>query len=528
MKHRVFGSLKLGLNLTFRGKWTVRVLTVLLSAVSFLFFALTSMGYFYDRDDLFLRGYRHYLSDHAYVYIENGDQMTDHGFLPLQDVLAFETGLPLPYIRLYPMMIDADSCVEVQYYRGPRRENGFPDYDDPAYHEYQKFMETRPFIGSEYCCVASPSALEKLGVRLVEGRYPQAENEIAVPKEFLEPLVRGGYVNAVAENCFSPHQQFGSNGEMMTFYISDPVYNPPPRAESRVEIATYADLIGKTFPDFGESKEMIATGHFSCDVPPSEAVVTGVLDFDGMPDWDYIRLVFLDRIVRSEAWAQAQDEKGVSCVEGMITKNELTDRQISTLLQLSGQAAERARERYRQDNSDADPSIGAYYTNSLLSLQGSGGFGEFALLFGGIGLFFLIFSVLLNVHLMDAMVELKRKQIGTLRALGGSRGGICALYAVGAVALAALIFVLSALLLTVTYFTFWKDVLYIRVFGVSLVELNVWSFLFLAAISFSVPVLASLIPVRRFLKRPIVEIIRGNGKTTRKAGKDKEKEKGGA
>ena len=47
-------------------------------------------------------------------------------------------------------------------------------------------------------------------------------------------------------------------------------------------------------------------------------------------------------------------------------------------------------------------------------------------------------------------------------------------------------------------------------FGVSLLQFNGWNVLILAVLSFGVPLLCSVVPLRKFLKKSIVDNISGN------------------
>ena len=154
--------------------------------------------------------------------------------------------------------------------------------------------------------------------------------------------------------------------------------------------------------------------------------------------------------------------------------------------------------------------IGAYEANLVLDFKlGQAELAGIAFICG-IGVVFLIFSILLNVHLITALMSMKRKQIGVLRALGAKEGQIERIFLTGTAVLAFLIFLVSTALTVAVYYTIWLTWNYVPHLGVSLFVFNGWNVLILAGLSFAVPLLSALVPLKRFLQKPIVDNISGN------------------
>ena len=115
-----------------------------------------------------------------------------------------------------------------------------------------------------------------------------------------------------------------------------------------------------------------------------------------------------------------------------------------------------------------------------------------------------------SYHLITALMSMKRKQIGVLRALGAKEGQIECIFLTGTAVLAFLIFLVSTALTVAVYYTVWMTWTYVPHLGVSLFVFNGWNVLILFALSFAVPLLSALVPLKRFLQKPIVDNISGN------------------
>lgn len=129
---------------------------------------------------------------------------------------------------------------------------------------------------------------------------------------------------------------------------------------------------------------------------------------------------------------------------------------------------------------------------------------------GGAGLLFGVFSVLLCWHLTTSSLVLKKRKIGVLRALGANEADVRRIVLFEALFVAICTFLLSLLLSLGVFYGVMRSLTYIEQFGVSLLNFTGWNVLILAVFSFAVPLLCTIVPLRRFLKKPIVENISGN------------------
>ena len=128
---------------------------------------------------------------------------------------------------------------------------------------------------------------------------------------------------------------------------------------------------------------------------------------------------------------------------------------------------------------------------------------------GAAGGVLLLFSVLLCWHQMAAMLRLKERSIGILRSLGATEKFVFRLLTGETLFLCGAIFC-AALLGTVLLYHLWlAPATAVGSFGVSFLVFNGWTVLILAALSFTVPLLSTLVPLKKFLKKPVVENITG-------------------
>ena len=97
-----------------------------------------------------------------------------------------------------------------------------------------------------------------------------------------------------------------------------------------------------------------------------------------------------------------------------------------------------------------------------------------------------------------------------LRALGANEADVRRIVLFEALFVAICSFLLSLLLSLGVFYGVMRPLTYIERFGVSLLNFTGWNVLILAVFSFTVPLLCTVVPLRRFLKKPIVENISGN------------------
>ena len=136
---------------------------------------------------------------------------------------------------------------------------------------------------------------------------------------------------------------------------------------------------------------------------------------------------------------------------------------------------------------------------------------EFSILVIGLGagVLFGVFSVLLCWHLTTSSLNLKKRKIGVLRALGAGDADVGRIVLFEALIVAICSFALALLLSLGVFYGFFYELFYIEQYGIAKLNFTGWNVLILAVFSFAVPLLSALVPLRRFLQKPIVENITG-------------------
>ena len=504
------------LRLSLHGRWVTRTFTILLSAMSFMFFGIASTGFTYSTDDLQFRAYKNYMEDKSYFlfmndssgYVSSEISGTDL-LLSNEDVRKIESAIDLPFVSACRDQIDVGYFLDKSYFRGEKYvydENGEIAGETEEYKAYLREVEGKPLdFSAPQVSVGSETAYEELSYRLLAGRYPEGVNEIAVSEEIFEHFVWGGYVDAIAEGCYTL-QEFTFVFETYEAYAWDDSVIPP--KEAGVKINSYEDLLGKTLGHYELKEENPQDAH---ETLPDEVVIVGIVDMSDRPAWPrrYLNVEPFSGILRSEAWLDAQCEAGKLYTEAMVARNfNKSDKLITDSLALTADLTSAAGTRYEGRIDTVQ--IGAYEANLVLDFKlGQAELAGIAFICG-IGVVFLIFSILLNVHLITALMSMKRKQIGVLRALGAKEGQIERIFLTGTAVLAFLIFLVSTALTVAVYYTIWLTWNYVPHLGVSLFVFNGWNVLILAVFSFAVPLLSALVPLKRFLQKPIVDNISGN------------------
>ena len=505
------------LRLGLQGKWVTKCFTVLLSAMSFMLFAIASTAFTFNAFHFQVRGYRNYMADKEYYLFSNSSESTGYSpgseelLLTGEETALIEDGVELNFLAACRDQIDVGYFLDKSYFRGEKYiydENGGIVGETGEYQAYLKEVGEKPlgFSGSKVS-VGSEACYEELNYRLLAGRYPEGVNEIAVSEEIYEHFVWGGYVDALAEGCYTL-QEFTFVFETYEAYAWDDSVIPP--KEAGVKIDSYEDLLGKTLGHYELKQENRQDEH---ETLPDEVVIVGIVDMGDRPAWPrrYPYIEPFSSILRSEEWLQAQREAGKLYTEAMVARNfndsvDVVRDTVSLTLALS----EAAKPRFEGLSPYVDVRVGAYLVNSLTDDLSATNLDDAILLVCGIGVVFLIFSVLLNAHLMTAMTELKRRQVGVLRALGAKEGQIECIFLTGTLLLSAVIFLFSLAATIAVYYGFWQPLTLWSEFGVSPFIFNGWTVLILAGLSFAVPILSTLVPLKKFLKKPVVENITGN------------------
>ena len=507
---------KTAMRLSFRGKWMVRVLTILLSAMSFMFFAIASTAFTFDVFEFQVRGYQNYMMDKEYFLFMNDIANTSLSpsslelLLTNQEISAIENGVDLNFVTSCRNQIDVGYFLDKSYFRGEKYvydQNGEIEEYNNEYKAYLKEVEGRSLAYSvSDVTVGSEATYDDLNYRLLAGRYPEAVNEIAVSEEIYEMFAWGGYVDAVQEGCYTL-QEFTFVFEKYEAYAWDDSVIPPEEAGEKID--SYDDLLGKTLANYELQEENSNERH---ETMPDEVVIVGIVEMENRPAWPrrYPQSSYFSGILRSEAWRQAQREAGKLYTEAMVARNfndsvDVVRDAVSLTLELS----EAAKPRFEGLSPYVDVNVGAYHINSLVDYMIDGNLYLLILIVCGIGVVFLVFAVLLNAHLITAIMEMKRKQIGVLRALGGSERRVRAIYLTGTAVLGLCIFLLSLVFTVAVFYGFWQKMWEFSSFGVSPFVFNGWNVLILAVLSFAVPLLSALVPLKRFFKKSIVDNISG-------------------
>ena len=148
----------------------------------------------------------------------------------------------------------------------------------------------------------------------------------------------------------------------------------------------------------------------------------------------------------------------------------------------------------------------------VLVLVGNGVLNERVIILAGTaaGILFGIFAVLLCWHLTSSSLDLKKRKIGVLRSMGANEADVKRITLFEALFVAMCSLILALVFSLAGFYGFLQPLSFYADFGVSLLQFNGWNILILAVLSFGVPLLCSVVPLRKFLKKSIVENISGN------------------
>ena len=352
--------------------------------------------------------------------------------LPVRDISAIENGVDLNFVTSCRNQIDVGYFLDKSYFRGEKYvydQNGeIEEYTD-EYKAYLKEVEGRSLAYSvSDVTVGSEATYDDLNYRLLAGRYPEAVNEIAVSEEIYEMFAWGGYVDAVQEGCYTL-QEFTFVFEKYEAYAWDDSVIPPEEAGEKID--SYEDLLGKTLANYELKEENRQTEH---ETMPDEVVIVGIVEMEDRPARPrrYPQPSYFSGILRSEAWRQEQIAADKLYAEALVARNfNASEQVVRDAVSVTLELSELARPRFEGLTPYVRINVGAYSVHILVNYIVDSNLYILILIVCGIGVVFLVFSVLLNAHLITAIMEMKRKQIGVLRALGGSERMVRALYLTG-------------------------------------------------------------------------------------------------
>lgn len=507
----------MSLRLSLHGRWVTKCFTVLLSAAALMLFAIASTAFTFDVFEFQVRGYQHYMTDKDYYLFSNTTSGTGYApgdpelLLTEEEVVSIENGVDLNFVTSCRNQIDVGYFLDKSYFRGEKYvydQHGEIVSETEEYKAYLREVEGKPLAYSvSDVTVGSGAAYDELNYRLLAGRYPEAVNEIAVSEEIYEMFAWGGYVDAIAEGCYTL-QEFTFVFEKYEAYAWDDTVIPPEEAGEKID--SYEDLLGKTLANYELQEENSNERH---ETMPDEVVIVGIVEMENRPAWPrrYPQPSYFSGILRSEAWRQEQIAADKLYAEALVARNFNNSEQVvRDAVSLTLELSELARPRFEGLTPYVDLNVGAYHINSLVNYMIDLNIYLLILIVCGIGVVFLIFSILLNAHLMTSMTELKCRQVGILRALGAKEGQIEFIFLAGTALLSAAIFILSLAATVAVYYGFWQPLTMFNIFGLSPFVFNGWTVLILFVLSFAVPLLSTLAPLKKFLNKSIVDNISGN------------------
>lgn len=501
------------LRLALQGKTVTKILTVFLCAFSFALFALASTGYTYSKLDYYTRALMHYSTQTfgaTRVYV---------AALGQEGISRFEEeGASFAYLyqedeRYAPWDVPLRNYL--YDYNHYQNELSYGERQLVSDEEYECF---RPHGGTKPA-VLGDSVGEALGVEVLAGRYPQSVHEIAVSEAVFDDFRRNGYVDNSANMIYlekgrlpdgtlhhdpstgeiAPESPGGStdllepnDGDVFTGYHFFGLGN----CGEREAIESYDDLLGKEIVLYGnlETGVLDESGIYS-------AMIVGILDTSALPAEGLSGPVF------SEEWRKVFLEGHDDLCTEMITPPVQSVREARELVELTLELLEE----YLQEHSVMSSlQLGVVPVTDLIDFNPQ--FNNERLIFtvgGGAGLLFGIFSVLLCWHLTTSSLNLKKRKIGVLRALGAGEADVRRIVLFEALFVAICSFVLALLLSLGVFYGGLQPLTYMAQFGVSMLNFTGWNVLILAVFSFAVPLLSALVPLKRFLQKPIVENITG-------------------
>lgn len=501
---------KLPFGISFRvamfGRKLTKVLTILLCAFSFALFALSSTGYMYDRVDFLTRSLLTTQKTHTpAILFSHFDFYDQERGIPSEQIpyIEQETGLDFVYCFLHAK--------------------------DSVHRFYAEYETESPERLSETILSGSAAAYEDCGFQLMAGRYPEADDEIVITLSRFQDFQKLGYAyndyhfvhirDGVVLSDVPYSYQYSSTGDRFIEIHSGRGSVPVPgdytgyvyvefkeRGEPE-EIRTYDDIIGKKIICFGDPQ----TGSLGRE-NIYDATIVGVAD----DSQAHFNIYTLRRVsLRSESWRETfapsvQDD--VECLAAGPTDDYDLARSCVevTLNMIENYEKEHPEAVAAQDTVGVEPihtfinhapmsSVHFWDGSNIVTTVGTGG-----------GLLFGIIAVLLCWHLMTSTLALQRIKIGILRSLGAGEADVIRIILIEALLVAVGAFLLGLIFTLAGYYWVLYPLFYIKIYGVCPLILNGWNILFLAGLSFIVPFLCTIVPIKKFLKQSIVDNISGN------------------
>ena len=465
---------KLPFKTTFRfamlGSFLTRALTIFLCAFSFALVTLASTGFLYDQVDFLTRALLNYMAN-----------------------------TPSSLNFCYYDLKAQDWCIPSKWMEHIREETGL----DFVYHyDYSINEGLWRFLSADYWIIpfcepvsGTPQAYRDCGVKLVAGKFPEEMDEVAITLEQFEALQTCGYAYNIQNYVYNEDGYWGEGW----YYVE--------AGSAEIQrIDTYNDAIGKEF---------VVTGDPETGSRGIESLYTlrisGIVDVSEAELWDRESYV----VLHSAAWQETFWPTMKDNVRHMWQAPTDDYDLARTCVELSLEMVDEFLEIY-PDHDEYDVNLGVYPITDFVDITTITsykfwGHKNSIIFIGAVaGAFFGIFAALLCWHLMTSMLSVQRIKIGILRSLGAGEKDVVKIVLLFAFILSVFTFLLAIGFTLAGYYGFLYPAFYTPKYGVSEFVLNGWNFLVLAVLSFGVPLLCSVVPLRKFLKKSIVENISGN------------------
>ena len=482
------------------GRVLTKILTIFLCAFSFALAGLATMGVFYNESDVMAKALLHYMKNERHELVFSYfNEVEQNNYIPLKWVerIREETGLDFVYHYDYSIDEGLWRFLSADYWIIP-------------------FCE--PVSGT-------PQAYRDCGVKLVAGKFPEEMDEVAITLEQFEALQTCGYAYNIHQFVYIEDGvlhtdlpfEFDEEKQFYKYYYGGGAcyidvdeegwfyVNADPAEMQRID--TYEDAIGKEFVTMGDPE----TGSLG-----NESLYT--LRISGIVDTEKAELGGRESyvVLHSVAWRETFWPTMKDNVRHM-RQAPTDDYDLArTCVDLTLEMIDEYVEIYPEARSKGSILVGVEGITGLVdpTLPNDHNFwaGHKAYVFLGAvsGAFFGIFSVLLCWHLMTSMLSVQRIKIGILRSLGAGEKDVVKIVLLFAFILSVFTFLLSLAFTLAGYYGFLYPAYYTPMWGVSEFFFTGWTVLILAVLSFGVPLLCSIVPLRKFLKKSIVDNISGN------------------
>jgi len=428
------------------GHTATKIITVLLSAFSFMLVAFSTMSFAYDKVDYITKYYSKIFKEQSYmtfVAAQKADGKTEdrsYHVVGLTEISELE-------------QYDIDTETSVYYLGHCSWGSSLGTTQKTAYAD---IVSTEH--GGDYGIWGSPEAYRALDFSVLAGDFPQKDGEIAISEA---------------------HFQAYRNRKLFV------------KGEGAVAVEKYEDVVGKV-------------------VQWSELAVytiVGVIETGYDVEKDNDEYSPLGKIMFSDCYKEIEGYSAVVASYCAAPKDKATIKKyvkIADNLMRNGQADSVFLPNDQDLFYPIDVGIIADVEGNYYLEMGEDEVIAYICLI--VGAFLCSFAILLNGHLTTQSILAKESKIGILRAMGTNKWTITQIIWVDVLLCALGTFILALCMLLGVYYGFFLEMFGSRSYFV----FNGWTVLILAAICFGVPLLSSLLPLHKFFKKSIVENISGN------------------